>query len=72
MGDGPVRVNIRISAETNEWLNGMSYKTGTPKSAIINFAVEQYRKECETVVAMPVLLDAIKKQVVSDMLSGKR
>jgi predicted DNA-binding protein len=70
--NGPVRVNVRISAEINEWLNEKSYKTGMPKSAIINFAVEQYRKECDVSKSMPQLLDAIKKQVVSDMLSGKK
>jgi predicted DNA-binding protein len=37
-----VRVNTRISAELNEWLDEYSARTGVPKSTIIHLALEHY------------------------------
>jgi predicted DNA-binding protein len=55
-GRAPVRLNTRISADTNEWLDKRAYEMGLTKSAVINLAVEAYRKEVETVRAMPEVL----------------
>lgn len=47
-----VRVNTRISAEVNDWLDERSKKTGVPKSAIIHMAVEQYIMQLRSVDAL--------------------
>ena len=60
-GNAPVRLNTRISADTNEWLDKRAYEMGLTKSALINLAVESYRKETETVKAMPEMLKKLKE-----------
>ena len=37
-----VRLNTRISADLNKWLDEESERTGVPKSTIIFLALEQY------------------------------
>ena len=56
----PVRLGTRISAETNEWMDQHSQKIGLTKSAIINIAIEQYRKETETVTHMPKITQLLE------------
>ena len=57
----PVRLGTRISAETNEWMDQHSQKIGLTKSAIINIAIEQYRKESETVTHMPKITQLLEE-----------
>lgn len=57
----PVRLNTRISADTNEWLDRRAQEMGLTKSAIINISVEAYRKEVETVKSMPEMMRKLKE-----------
>jgi hypothetical protein len=47
-----VRVNTRISADLNDWLDNESKRTGLSKSAIMMIATEGYRKERDVVKSM--------------------
>jgi predicted DNA-binding protein len=47
-----VRVNTRISAEVNDWLDDRSKSTGVPKSAIIHIALEQYMTQLRSMSAL--------------------
>ena len=58
----PVRVGTRISADSNDWLDNRSLETGFTKSSLMNIAIENYRKECEVVSNLPLLLEELKKQ----------
>ena len=61
----PVRVNTQISDRSNEWLDKRSKETAISKSALINIAIENYRKETEVVEKLPDLqnlYEALKKQ----------
>lgn len=57
----PVRLGTRISVELNEWLDKKSDEMGISKSALVAVAVENYRKETETVQALPTLLKELEK-----------
>jgi predicted DNA-binding protein len=57
----PVRVNTRIAHQTNEWLDRKALEMALTKSALINIAIENYRKEIETVNALPELLKKMKE-----------
>lgn len=41
----PVRINTRISYETNKWLDKKSKDLAISKSALVAIAVDNYRKE---------------------------
>lgn len=49
-----VRVNSRISAEINDWLDKRSKETGIPKSSIIHIALEQYMMQLRSVSALEI------------------
>ncbi|MFZ0445054.1 MAG: hypothetical protein WAM95_10595 [Bacillus sp. (in: firmicutes)] len=57
----PVRLNTRVSAETNDWLDKKSEEMAVSKSALVAFAVEQYRKEVETIKVYPKLLEQLEQ-----------
>ena len=42
-----IRVNTRISADLNNWLDNESKRTGLSKSSIMMIATENYRREKE-------------------------
>ena len=42
-----VRVNTRIGADANDWLDAESERTGVPKSTLIHLAIEQYIQQKE-------------------------
>jgi predicted DNA-binding protein len=52
----PVRVGLRISADTNEWLDKKSYEMGIPKTAIMNNAIESYKTQYTAVSSMPSMI----------------
>lgn len=56
----PVRLNTRISADTNDWLDRKSKEMAISKSALVALAVENYRKEVETVSNLPALLKKLE------------
>lgn len=47
-----MRVNTRVSKETNDWLDEKSRLSGVSKSALINFAVESYIEQKEIMSKM--------------------
>ena len=47
-----VRVNTRIGADANAWLDEESNRTGVPKSTLIHLAIEQYIQQKEAFARM--------------------
>lgn len=47
-----VRVNTRIGAEANAWLDSYSSETGIPKSTIIHLAIENYIQQKQVMARM--------------------
>jgi hypothetical protein len=47
-----VRVNTRISATLNDWLDEESKLTGVPKSTLVMLALENFFKEREVIRRM--------------------
>lgn len=56
-----VRLNTRVSRQTNEWLDQKSAEMAISKSALVAIAVENYRKEVETVNNLPLLLKKLEE-----------
>jgi len=52
-----VRVNTRISAKLNEWLDKQSEETGLPKSTQIMLALESYYQQREVMNNMNKMSD---------------
>lgn len=59
--DEPVRINTRISARANKWLDKKAEEMALTKSGLINLAIENYIKETEVVQGIPLILDELKK-----------
>lgn len=57
----PVRLNTRVSADLNEWLDKKSEEMAISKSALVAIAVENYRKESETIKGFPMLLKKLEE-----------
>lgn len=58
----PVRVNTKISAEANAWLDARSVETGISKSTLIAIAVDAYRKEQSVITQLlPRLLEQMER-----------
>lgn len=57
----PVRLNTRVSHDLNDWLDKKSEEMAISKSALVAIAVENYRKEKETVEALPALLKKLEE-----------
>lgn len=57
----PVRLNTRVSSDTNDWLDRKSEEMAISKSALVAIAVENYRKEVETVNALPEILKKLEE-----------
>ena len=47
-----IRVNTRIGADANAWLDAESDRTGVPKSTLIHLAVEAYIQQKDAMRAM--------------------
>ena len=56
-----VRVNTRVSAKVNEWLDEYSEATGMPKSTIIFLAIEQYKRDLEALSSMQNMTAIVEK-----------
>lgn len=61
MDRSPVRINTKISARANDWLDKKSKEMALSKSALVNIALENYIKESEVVHGLPRLFDELKK-----------
>ena len=57
----PVRLNTRVSADTNDWLDRKSEEMAISKSALVAIAVENYRKEVETISMLPALMKKLEE-----------
>lgn len=60
-----VRVNTRISAELNRWLNEESQRTGVSKSTLIHLALTSYMQQKRAIGSLEEVikrLDRIEKQ----------
>lgn len=58
------RVNTRIGADANAWLDAESERTGVPKSTLIHLAIEQYIQQKEVMGRMSdmsQLVDAVQR-----------
>ena len=63
-----VRVNTRISADLNRWLDEESHRTGVPKSTLIHLALTTYMQQQRAIGSMEEIvkrLDRIEKQACS-------
>lgn len=56
-----VRINTRIAADLNSWLDEHSAKTGMSKSVIMMIAAENYRKEHQAFGAMEQMALVVDK-----------
>lgn len=63
-----VRVNTRIGANVNEWLDKYSEETGVPKSTIIHLAIEMFMQQKQ---AMKVSIDLVKIAEAFERLEKK-
>ena len=59
--ENPVRVNTKISARANSWLDSKSREMAISKSALINIAIENYIKETEVLHGLPKLIKELEK-----------
>lgn len=67
-----VRVNSRISAEINDWLDERSKKTGIPKSSIIHLALEQYMMQLRSLDALELSQGTLKELFAKVEIIDKR
>ena len=61
-----VRVNTRISAELNRWLDEESQRSGVPKSTLIHLALTSYMQQKRAISSLEEVikrLDRIEEQV---------
>lgn len=56
-----VRINTRVSAVLNEWLDKRSDLTGVPKSTLVFLALEQYMNQVETMGRMSEMSAILEK-----------
>lgn len=64
-----VRVNTRISAELNRWLDEESERTGVPKSTLIHLALTTYMQQQRAIGSLEEIikrLDRIEKQAKAE------
>lgn len=57
----PVRLNVRVSHDLNQWLDKKSEDMAISKSALVALAVENYRKETETIAYLPALMKKLEE-----------
>lgn len=55
------RVGIRIPIELDQYYTERSYQTGVSKSALMYFALEDWRKQNETVGVLPDIMKKINQ-----------
>lgn len=60
----PVRINIRIPAEINDWLDKESKRTAVPKSSLVYMMIDSYISQkavVSTMQGMPELMNRVEK-----------
>lgn len=67
-----VRINTRISATANEWLDNESKITGLPKSTIVMMAIDNFIREKEAFVRMADMGEIVAKlEQLEKTIEGK-
>ena len=66
-----VRVNTRIGADANAWLDEESNRTGVPKSTLIHLAIEQYIQQKEAFTRMADIGQLVQAIERLEMKIGK-
>ena len=56
-----VRLNTRVSDRSNEWLDKKSEEMAVSKSALVNFAIENYIREQEVVNNIPDIITKLER-----------
>ena len=56
---GLVRVNTRIGAHHNEWLDKESARTGVSKSGLIQLAIDSYKMQNEVLYTLDQMVQKI-------------
>lgn len=56
-----IRINTRISSELNNWLDEQSKETGMSKSTMVMLALEDYKKQRETLKSFNTMSDVMRK-----------
>lgn len=64
-----IRVNTRVSADMNSWLDSETEKTGIPKSTQIMIALEQYKTQKEAMKTMQEILALAKEKGDTETLN---
>ena len=57
---GLVRVNTRIGAHHNEWLDKESARTGVSKSGLIQLAIDSYKMQNEAIHTLDEMVKKIE------------
>lgn len=58
----PVRINIRIPADINDYLDNESKRTGVPKSSLVYMMIDKYisdRKAMDNFQGMPAMFNKL-------------
>ena len=56
-----LRINARVSPVMMAWLDKKSEETGIPKSTLVMLALEDYRKQQESIDMVGVLSELVKR-----------
>lgn len=56
-----VRVNTRISAELNRWLDEESERTGVPKSTLIHLALTTYMQQQRAIGSLEEIIKRLDR-----------
>ena len=57
---GLVRVNTRIGAHHNDWLDKESARTGVSKSGLIQLAIDSYKMQSEAIHTLDEMVKKIE------------
>lgn len=66
----PVRINIRIPAEINDWLDKESKRTAVPKSSLVYLMIDKYISDKTAVTAMQEMPEFVKYMENAKKLEG--
>lgn len=62
MDKDPVRINIRIPADINDYLDTESKRTGVPKSSLVYMMIDKYisdKKAIDNIGGIPVMFNQL-------------
>lgn len=65
----PVRINVRVPADINEWLDQESKRTAVPKSSLVYMMIDKYitdKKAVDSMHGMPALFNQLNDMQKKD------